>query len=233
MGSKVARAQECRRLIESLKDKNNGYTIRRLILLGDVFDSLNPYWLNPEEWNFLGTLRQICSPDSGVEVIWIRGNHDLEILKVIPIITGSPAYEQYQWQIGDKKYFAIHGDQFDKWVAKKYMLINQLPDAVYIGLQKIDGRKHHLSRFLKEKSKVFLHLNEKISAGTLKYLKDNQIKVDAFFCGHTHIPVKHYFESDKIWYYNTGCWTGEESPTYITITEDNEIETHHYHSSIK
>jgi len=232
LGAKVARARECRQLIESLETANSKYSIKRLILLGDIFDSLNLHWLNQDELNFLSNLRKISSPNSGVEVIWIRGNHDLDILKIIPSVTGDKAYEQYQWQIGGKKYFAIHGDQFDKWIAKKYYFLNQLPDAIYIGIQKIDGPKHSLSRYLKEKSKIFLHLNEKISASILKYLKTNKIQADAFFCGHTHIPTKHYFESDKIWFYNTGSWTGKESPTYITIDDEGNIDMHHYNLKV-
>lgn len=86
-------------------------TASRIYLLGDVLD----YWYEyksvvPRGYvRFLGTLAELA--DSGIEITWLIGNHDIWIFDYIPqelgvrVVDGSLIEE-----IGGKRFFLSHGD---------------------------------------------------------------------------------------------------------------------------
>ncbi len=231
LGSPVTRGKECQDLINSFWDDQGGYKMKRLILLGDVFDTLNFDKFKPWEWGFVNLLRNISEADNGVEVVWMIGNHDIALDDLMFNMFGKKVYESYEWQVGNLKCFAMHGHQFDKWI-RDYPVLTAIPYWIYSEMQKIDGRHHYLSRFFKELTKKLLKVNDELSSGMIKYLANHNLRADAVFCGHTHLPDIKCFEPEKICYYNSGCWTGMHAPNYITIDASGKVELHEYNKPL-
>jgi UDP-2,3-diacylglucosamine pyrophosphatase LpxH len=227
LGSPNSRGDECWHLLRGLKLGRHRFTIRRLVLLGDIFDDMNFRRLRKGEWKLLGMVREMTDPASGVEVVWIRGNHDREVIELMSHLVGTDAFEEYGWSVAGVRFFAMHGDQFDSWILD-YPVLSGIPLWIYDAIQRVDGRTHRFSRFLKGQSKKWLRINEEVSAGIVGYVRDRGMTVDAVFCGHTHIAQKLLVEQWGIWYYNTGCWTGNDHPTYVTVDGLGVVRLEHF-----
>ncbi len=206
LGTGVSRADA---LLATLKRS----TFNRLILLGDIFDDLNFAKLHPSHWSLLSHVQKLAAPRSGIEVVWVEGNHDRLLSKVIQTFLGIPIYKQYEWVHRGKKLLALHGHQFDTFITR-YPYITGPADQLYRTIQRIEPRHYRLSRLLKHSSKTWLRISEQIAWGALSYAK----KRDAtqIFCGHTHYPMSQ--QSAGVTYYNTGCWT-ETPATFITVSD--------------
>ena len=76
LGSKVSRSTV---LLDTLKQ----YTFERLILLGDIFEDLNFKRLKSAHWELLSYIRRLSNDKTGVEIIWIAGNHDALLVDVM------------------------------------------------------------------------------------------------------------------------------------------------------
>lgn len=84
---------------------------RRLYLLGDVLD----YWFEyhnvvPQGFvRFFGTLAELA--DSGVEITWITGNHDIWIFNYLPREIGFRLIDEpLEETIDGKRFYMAHGD---------------------------------------------------------------------------------------------------------------------------
>jgi UDP-2,3-diacylglucosamine pyrophosphatase LpxH len=230
MGSRVTRARELYELLKSLQITDHDYRFERLILLGDIFNDMNFRRLRKYEWRLLGLIRKMTDEESHVKVAWVRGNHDLELIDLMTHMVGIPIYEEYRWQVNGKRFLAMHGDQFDKWIVN-YPVLSAIPTYVYDLIQKLDGPRHKLSRLLKDRSKKWLHINQAVARGILQYARSRRLSVDALFCGHTHLADAIHFEAENVWYYNTGCWTGSHPPTYAVVDGGGEVTLHEYTSA--
>ena len=206
LGSGVSRSDV---LIETLKE----YEYKKLILLGDIFDDLNFSRFKNKDWDFLSYIRNLSNQNTGVEVIWIAGNHDELLTTVMSYLLGIPVLSEYQWEYQGEKYLAIHGHQFDNFMINN-KIISEVASIFYKFLQKIDLKKHRFSRFIKRMSKSWLRISEEIADKALHYGKEKGVQ--KIFCGHTHQSL--FRKKEDIEYYNTGCWTDIPS-TYIVINE--------------
>jgi UDP-2,3-diacylglucosamine pyrophosphatase LpxH len=207
LGSDISRARDALAVLESC-------TYRRLILLGDIFSDLNFGRLNGDHWMFLSQIRKLSNRKRKIEVVWVEGNHDHGLSKVMSHLVGIPVYQRYVWEYQGKRHLAIHGHQFDGFVLKN-KLISRFGELLYARIQKLDGRSKTFSRYLDRLNTRWLRLESKVAAGALAYAKSGHI--DRIFCGHTHTSAQ--IERDGIAYYNTGCWI-DSRPTYITIGEE-------------
>lgn len=86
-------------------------TCRRLILLGDILD----YWWEyrnvvPRGFTrFFGALAELA--DSGVEIIWFKGNHDIWIFDYLPEEIGLKVHDGMMiTELDGKRFFLEHGD---------------------------------------------------------------------------------------------------------------------------
>ena len=206
LGSTVSRADA---LLATLQRS----TFNRLILLGDIFDDLNFDKLHSSHWSLLSYLQKLAAPRSGIEVVWVEGNHDRLLSKVIRTFLGIPIYKRYEWMHKGRKLLAMHGHQFDTFIAR-YPYITESADQVYRTIQRLEPSQYRLSRFLKHSSKTWLRMSEHIARGALSYAKKRG--ASQVFCGHTHYPMSQ--KSDGITYHNTGCWT-ETPATFITVSD--------------
>ncbi|MFA7319114.1 MAG: metallophosphoesterase [Parcubacteria group bacterium] len=204
LGSGVSQPEKALKLLKS-------FSFRKLILLGDVFDSLDFRHLSAESWELLNYIGKI-SRDKKVR--WVRGNHDNGLPELFRTLMNAQVYETYAWQFKHEKYLAMHGHQFDRFLVDNVILSN-VATAAYSFIQKIDFNDRRISHYVKRKSKGWLRLSEKVARGAIAAAREYDAKY--VFCGHTHKALEkvngHYVK-----YYNSGCWT--DTPcTYITIDE--------------
>lgn len=212
LGSEVSRAEKAKEAL--LK-----YDFERLILLGDIFDDLNFNRLKKEHWGLLTYVRKLSNPKKKVEVIWVEGNHDEGLSKIMSHMMGLKVYKQYMFETAGKKILTIHGHQFDRFLNEN-LLISNIAGYIYNLIQRFGGEKQRFARFLKKASKGWLRLTEKIAIGAIRYA--HRRKVNIVICGHTHVATDKPIVLNKINYYNTGCFTDIPS-NYIIITEKGEI----------
>jgi UDP-2,3-diacylglucosamine pyrophosphatase LpxH len=207
LGSEISRARDALTVLES----NN---FRRLILLGDIFSDLNFGRLTGEHWKFLSAIRKLSNPKRGVEVVWVEGNHDQGLSKVMSHLVGIPVYKQYVWEYGGRRHLAIHGHQFDRFVSANY-LISRLGELAYYQIQKYDTRGKTLSRFLDRLNTRWLQLSGKVARGAMAYAATGGMH--RVFCGHTHVAMK--LVNHGVEYYNSGSWVDLRA-TYVTVGND-------------
>jgi len=206
LGSEMSRAKEAIRLLHSLE-------YRQLILLGDIFSDLNFSRLTGDHWKFLGALRKLSNPKRHVKVVWVEGNHDEGLSKIMSHLVGIPVYQRYVWEYEGKRHLAMHGHQFDRFVSRN-LFISRIGVEIYRAMQKMDSRNKFVTRHLDRFNTKWLRLTEKVSAGALAYAKQGHI--DRVFCGHTHAADER--AKDGVHYFNSGSWV-DAAPTYITIAE--------------
>ncbi len=215
LGSEVSRAEEATRMLRENR-------FRRLILLGDIFSDLNFRRLTKAHWKFLGYIRKLSNPKRGVEVVWVEGNHDQGLVDVMSHLVGVKAYQEYSWDFLGRHHIAIHGHQFDRFVANNF-LISAVGSFLHLQMQKIDLKGKCFSRYVDRLHIRWLRLTQKVAAGALTHARFHQAQ--RIFCGHTHVAARE--EHEGIEYYNSGSWT-DTRPTYITVDAEG-VQIHEYH----
>lgn len=188
----------------------------RLILNGDVFDSIDFRRLKKHHWKVLSLLRKLSDQ---IEIIWITGNHD-GASDIVSHLLGVSVLDDYVLESGGRRVLILHGHQFDRFI-DKHPILTWVGDCIYSVLQRVD-RTHTIARFAKKKSKTFLRCADKIRDGALELAK--KLGCHAVCCGHTH-----HSKADAepgVAYFNSGCWT-ELPCTYLTVV-DGHIRLHQY-----
>ena len=197
------------------------YSFKKLILLGDIFDDLDFRNISKESWELLTYIGKISKEK---KVRWVEGNHDRGLSEIFSALLGAKVYKKtYTWVYKQKKYLAIHGHQFDRFLIDN-VILSRLATIAYNFIQKIDTEDKKLSHYVKRKSKGWLRLSEKIMKAAIIYGKKH--KADFVFCAHTHKELQKEDKKRNVKYYNTGCWT-DMPCNYITIDESG-IEVHEY-----
>jgi UDP-2,3-diacylglucosamine pyrophosphatase LpxH len=195
-----------------------GYSFRKLILLGDVFDNLDFRHISREGWEFLNYIGKISKV---AKVRWVVGNHDEGLTHIFASLVDGRIYETYEWQYKQEKYLAIHGHQYDRFLINNAFL-SQLSTNIYNFIQRMDSEEKRFSHWLKRKSKGWLRLTDKVAHSAILYGKKRGASY--VFCGHTHKAVEK--RNHNIRYFNAGCWT-DKPCTFITIDE-KDIKIHEY-----
>jgi UDP-2,3-diacylglucosamine pyrophosphatase LpxH len=192
------------------------YKFKRLVLLGDIFDDLNLKRLNKHDWDFLSYIRKLSNPKRGIDIIWIKGNHDAQ-LEDLSFILGIPILDEFQWDINGVKYIVIHGHQFDNFLIENWF-ISEIASRVYTMLQKLDRKTHRFSRYIKKISKSWLRLSKKVAEQALDYCEKKG--ADRILCGHTH---QQFIQKRRnVLYVNIGCFT-DKPATYAVIHEGQPL----------
>ncbi len=202
-----ARLNRPRKFLKTILKLN----FKRIILNGDIFDSLDLQRLNHKDWAVLSELRELSKK---VEVIWIVGNHDGSAV-FLGNLLGVRVYNKYIWEEKGKKFLAIHGHQFDRFLHKN-IIISRVAILFYAMIRKIFGEKNTLINWAKN-SKRWLRMSAEVEKEALIYAKFK--KVDYIFCGHTHIA--RIGERWGIKYYNSGSWV--TPPFGYIIIKNGEV----------
>ncbi len=188
----------------------------RLILNGDVFDSIDFRRLNKHHWKVLSHIRKLSDH---VETVWLCGNHDASA-EIFSHLLGVTVEDEYVLHSGAQKILVLHGHRFDEFI-DAHPWLTWWSDVIYFLLQRIDP-SHSLAKFAKKSSKTFLRCAQTIEEKSLAYAQRK--RCTAVCCGHTHQAKEN--RTEEVHYFNSGCWT-EKPSSYLTVRE-GEIVLHSF-----
>src|SRR5262245_41781684 len=188
----------------------------RLILNGDVFDSIDFRRLKKNHWKVLSLVRKLSDR---MEIIWISGNHDGST-EFVSHLLGTTVVEEFILHSGGRKILVLHGHAFDEFL-DAHPILTWLGDCIYFLLQRID-HTHRFAKFAKKSSKTFLRCARTIEEKALEYARRKGCV--AVCCGHTHVAAAQH--ASAVQYFNSGCWT-EWPGSYLTVI-DGYIRLEHF-----
>ena len=215
LGSENCQARLITQFLELVADQV--IRTRRLIINGDVFDSIDFRRLKKTHWKVLSMLRRLSDK---MEVIWTCGNHDGPA-EIISHLLGVEVHDEYIFNSGGRRMRVLHGHRFDDFI-DDHPVLTWLADVAYNTLQKLD-RRHYVARLAKSRSKIFLHCLDKVEDRSTAHAKYHQC--DVVICGHTHHAIRK--QRHAVEYVNSGCWT-ELPSTWLKIF-NGVIEIHKFH----
>ena len=210
LGSDTCQAKSLCAFLESIE--SGELLTSRLILNGDVFESIDFRRLKKNHWKILSLLRKLSDR---IEIIWICGNHDGPA-EIVSHLLGVRVADEIILESASERILFLHGHVFDEFL-DAHPILTWIADWIYIFLQKIDN-SHHFAKLAKKKSKTFLRCSKVIEEESVKYAKAKKCSIVC--CGHTHHVGSNL--DGPVLYYNSGCWT-ERPSTYLTIA-DGQVE---------
>jgi UDP-2,3-diacylglucosamine pyrophosphatase LpxH len=214
LGSNNCQAKNLARFLEKLADEE--IATARLVLNGDVFDSIDFRRLNKSHWKVLSLIRKLSDR---MDIIWISGNHDGSA-ELISHLLGVTVKNESTLTSGGREILFLHGHLFDDFI-DSHPILTWVGDCIYLLLQWID-KTHSFAKLAKKGSKTFLRCARKIEEGAIEYARKKGC--DVVCCGHTHHAVAKC--ESPIAYYNSGCWT-ELPCTFLTV-RNGQIELHSF-----
>jgi UDP-2,3-diacylglucosamine pyrophosphatase LpxH len=218
LGSDNCQARALVRFLEAIR--HGEMPTRRLVLNGDVFDSIDFRRLKKQHWKVLSLLRKLSDE---IEIVWINGNHDGPS-EIISHLLGVTVRDEIVIETGGRRVLLLHGHRFDEFI-ERYPLTSKLADYLYRWLQRLD-KSHTIARTAKHNSKAFLRCTQKIQESAVGYAAD--LGCDAVCCGHTHHPVA--ATEGPVQYFNGGCWT--ERPCHYLAIKAGVVELLAYHDEM-
>jgi len=223
------RSENCQAklLLNTLRD----YEYESLIINGDLIedDKIHPdnVKMNWQQFQFIEYLRErLRKKNTTKKIIRIGGNHDLSGHDFINQILGIETLLEYRWEMNGKKFCAIHGHQFDRFVFKN-PLLSKLISNITLFFQKIDSRKQHLTRMIDRFHTKWFRLTEIVAHDAIEFARRERI--DVIICGHTHEGMKRILNENgrTTEYWNSGDWTGNQC-SFITIDYKGVIDLHFF-----
>ena len=202
-----------------------------LYLVGDIVDgwALKNRWYWPQQHN--DVIQKILrKARHGTRVFYIAGNHDEILRKFIPINLGNVEIlnQLIHEGVNGKKYWVVHGDQFDgiirhaKWLSKLGSIAYEALIAFnrYLNYfrRRLGKEYWSLSKYMKFKVKnavKFMSEFEELVVESAKKRKANGV-----ICGHIHHPAMENIKD--IEYKNCGDWV--ESCTALVEHFNGEFE---------
>jgi UDP-2,3-diacylglucosamine pyrophosphatase LpxH len=165
----------------------------------------------------------------GIDVIYLRGNHDDILDRFLPLMFGRLRItDRHIHQGVHRRYLVLHGDVFDA-VTQNHKLIAVLGD---IGYQTLMRLNRSYNKWRAWRGKEYFSLSKAIKARTktvVNYISRFEDQVEhftkkegcnGFICGHIHTP------DDKmlgdVHYLNSGDWV--ESDTALVENFDGSWE---------
>src|SRR5262249_23320845 len=155
----------------------------RLILNGDVLDSLNMHRLQSEHWAVLDQIRKLARKR---EVVLLRGNHEgspadwlgeFGPVHVLSQLLEGEMCDEYRLQVGDRPYAVLHGDIFDRT-----MNLSRIGDAADYAYNVIQGISRPFARWLKSRVKHWGGVIRSVRDGATAYAREKQ--VEGIITGH-------------------------------------------------
>ena len=213
----------------------------KLVLNGDIIDSWH-LRRKPGNWTgqhtrFIRIVLRKMEKD-GTEVIYLRGNHDDELRRFMPLrISKLQVCNEHIHETPRGNYIVIHGDVFDqvtthcKWLSMLGSIgYDQLlrVNRVYNWWRKIRGKEYFsLSKAIKARVKQAVsfagHYEEKLQ----KMARDREMH--GIICGHIHTAADKNING--VHYLNSGDWV--ESRTAIVEHLDRRIEVISYEDFLR
>src|SRR5271165_6639357 len=103
LGSDNCQARRLCELLERIADGE--LTTARLILNGDVFDSIDFRRLHKAHWKVLSLIRKLSDQ---IEIIWLCGNHDGSA-EIVSHLLGVEVRDDYILESAGQRILVLHG----------------------------------------------------------------------------------------------------------------------------
>jgi len=233
LGTKSSKAKELVRFLKS-------NTCDKLILNGDIIDGWrlkkSGKW-RKKHTRFLKIILKMIDK-LNTEVIYIRGNHDDFLDKIIPLTIGNFSVKKdYIYKSNGINYYVVHGDIFDKitsnlkWLAK----LGDIGYTFLLWLNKIYNNRrvkqglpyYSLSQDIKHRVKSAVSYISSFEHELVELAKSRNCQ--GVICGHIHQPdIRQY---DGIKYLNSGDWV--ESLSALVEQENGDWKILYYNELIK
>jgi UDP-2,3-diacylglucosamine pyrophosphatase LpxH len=205
IGSEVCQRDKIIHLLKTIKTET-------LIINGDLIDVNNTKRLKKKDWEILSLLRKMSK---NTHIIYIAGNHDGEVAKMISELLGFKFKNDFDFEVSGSRFHITHGHKFDTFISK-FPITTEIASAIYHWIQCLSPKKQALARALKRQSKGFIQCCDKIRKNAETYSKSKGY--DYIVCSHTHMA----FLEEGNPYINTGCFTEAECH-YLEIYDDGLI----------
>ena len=194
----------------------------QLILMGDIFDALfgGINYTYKDNWEMLGLLKDISQE---IEVIYLEGNHDFNLTKLLPNAVVFPIQAQpVKAKLKDKTLYLAHGDFDGDGFYKAYTAFIRNPFILFI-LKYIDIVSNHA--ILKT---VESHLGKKDDCNTFKGFREfitkrlsGRFACDYFVEGHFHQNTT--FKIDNCNYINLAAFACNQRYFIIKYSNSNTV----------
>jgi UDP-2,3-diacylglucosamine pyrophosphatase LpxH len=208
----------------------------RLILNGDIIDGWSLRRKGGWQKGHTRFIRLVLKKmeKHGTEVIYIRGNHDDVLAKILPLsFDNLRIAEDFVHIAADgRRYLCLHGDAFDA-VTQNSRFLAVLGDIGYQGLLRLNryynrwrrwrGMEYYsLSKAIKARVKSAVNYISRFEESVVKFTRRRDC--DGFICGHIHSAADKQIGSLR--YLNSGDWI--ESCTAIVEHFDGRMEVVDY-----
>ena len=187
---------------------------KTILIVGDLFDHHNLNRLNKTHWKVLSKLRKLSTKS---KIIYLIGNHCFLKAEFMSILLGFDCRDEYEFQIKNKKFIAVHGDIFDIYFSK-YKNITEFIIQLYYIIRHYTPFADNFFKLLRKKTESFGEKTSNIKQNAIKYCEFNN--KDSIICGHSHKPEHEYH---KFEYINTGSFC-EERASFVVIDNKNNID---------
>ncbi|MCB1094494.1 MAG: UDP-2,3-diacylglucosamine diphosphatase [Verrucomicrobiae bacterium] len=202
----------------------------KLVLNGDIIDAWHlRHWgkWRKEHTQFFRLVLQKMEQDN-TEVVYLRGNHDDFLWRVMPLDFGRLSIcNEHIHETPHGKYICVHGDGFDavttnhKWVAMLggigYSLLLWV-NRMYNWARQLQDKPHFsLSKKIKARVKSAVSFVGKYEQQLQVFALRKQYQ--GIICGHIHTPADKSI--GEVHYLNSGDWL--ESLTAIVETTQREL----------
>lgn len=207
----------------------------KIILNGDIIDGWSLKRQGGWKSDYMKFIRIILKrvEKKGVEVIYLRGNHDDILECFLPVTFGGlRVVEEYIHEGRRGKYLAIHGDVFDS-ITQNTKWLSVLGDA---GYQLLMWMNRFYNRYRAWRGKEYYSLSKKIKSKVkqaVSFISSFEAEVEklarkrgckGIMCGHIHTPENKMI--GDIHYLNSGDWV--ESNTALVEHFDGSFEVLSY-----
>lgn len=186
---------------------------KTILIVGDLFDHHNLNRLNKTHWKVLSKLRKLSKKS---KIIYLIGNHCFLKAEFMSILLGFDCRDEYEFDIKDKKFIAVHGDIFDIYFSK-YKSITEFIIKLYYIIRHYTPFADNFFKLLRKKTESLGEKTSNIKGNAIKYCEFNN--KDSIICGHSHKPEH---EHDKFEYINTGSFC-EEKCSYAIIDKKGKV----------
>ncbi|MCK4357579.1 MAG: UDP-2,3-diacylglucosamine diphosphatase [Candidatus Cloacimonetes bacterium] len=210
----------------SFLDKIKSWNLDKLIIAGDLFDVWYEYKMVIPKPYFTTLTKLKSISEKGIKIIYLAGNHDFKFRDFLQNEIQIEVYlNDYEFNIGNRKFFISHGDDYTSNDARyhffKTILRNKFVNHIFgivhpdLGLKfgkwmSRSSRKKELPQ--KKKTKLEKGL---VSFSKIKFSQGFEYVI----MGHIHQPRILTFDNSK--YINLGDWIYHYS--YLEI-EDEKVE---------
>ncbi len=222
--------------------------LQKHVVVGDLFNDPRTAKLRRDEWKFLRTLGEreefailnypevrdalqsaaginASSPaEDGVDII-TPGNHDYRSIYVAEHYLGHQVEMVHVWEHAGVRYLATHGHQYDSFCVNNQRTCH-FASWIFPYLQRLDGPRRRVTRYLESQSGKWNHSVERIRTGITKLAVHHGAAVA--FVGHTHIAEDTTVHGVRVVNVGSIKPVTDGSATFAIIDLQGKIHIHRY-----